>query len=79
MPARRRASLSAGSLARPPNITWGMRSSCAATAARMWGWLYPWQAVHHDAMPSISSRPSERTMRVPLVAATGNGGGTLAI
>ena len=37
--ASRAANSTAGACTSPPSITCGMRSSCAATAARMCGWL----------------------------------------
>ncbi len=79
MAESRAASVRAGSCARPPNITCGIAASCRSTASRMYGWLYPWQTLHHDAMPSMSSRPSARTIRHPCVRTTGNGGGATFI
>jgi hypothetical protein len=35
--------------------------------------------VHHEAMPSISSRPSSRTIWQPSVRITGRGGGAVFI
>ena len=37
--ASRLARVRAGSCVSPPNMTCGMVSSCATTAARIWGWL----------------------------------------
>ena len=56
-------------------MVWSWRS----TAATRCGWLKPWQADHQDAMPSISSRPSARRIRTPLVETTGSGSGAVFI
>jgi hypothetical protein len=39
----------------------------------MCGWPYPCAAVHHDAKPSTSSRPSARIKRHPVAPTTGRG------
>ena len=60
-----RASSTAGSWVRPPNITCAILCNWLSMARLSRGWLYPWMTDHQDAMPSTSSRPSASLIRTP--------------
>eukprot|EP00659_Diplonema_papillatum_P002038 gene2037-biopygen2001 len=60
----------AGWCVSPPNMTCDMLFSCVSIAALIPGTLYPWIADHHDAMPSVRTRPSSRVISQPAHDAT---------
>ena len=70
----RSASRTAGAWVSPPNMTCGIASSCALTAAAMCGWLCPWQAHHHELMPSMTRRPSASVSHTPSARSTSSAG-----
>ncbi len=55
-------------------MTWDMRSSWDFAAASSSGTRYPWIAAHHDAMPSMTCRPSASVSRTPSALVTSSAG-----